>query len=341
MTKNINPFPMIEILRNNQIESFHYGSGVVVGPGNVSIIEWGDVDKQIFPRSALKIVQAIPLVESGAASSFELGAKHLAIASSSHQGSLIHTNIIKNWLNRLGLSERHLKCGVQPPSDRFERQKLKDCGKKPSEIHNNCSGKHLGFLTTIKHENLNFDYNDVDHPLQKKIKMILEELSNETITNYGIDGCSAPNFMCSLRGLAFAMHSLTDKKTLGISRSKSVEAILLGMLSNPLLVAGSGRACSELMSAVDSPTIVKTGAEGVFVAVIPEKHIGIAIKILDGATRAAEAAITLILIRLGVLNRDHPVVNKRLFCGIRNWSGKLTGYVNPSQSFWDSGKKLI
>ena len=113
------------------------------------------------------------------------------------------------------------------------------------------------------------------------------------------------------------------------------------MLSNPLLVAGSGRACSELMSAVDSPTIVKTGAEGVFVAVIPDKQIGIAVKILDGATRAAEAAITLILIRLGVLNKDHPVVNKRLFCGIRNWSGKLTGYVNPSQSFWDSGKKLI
>ena len=106
-------------------------------------------------------------------------------------------------------------------------------------------------------------------------------------------------------------------------------------------MAGNGRACSELMLAADSLLIVKTGAEGVFVAAIPEKRLGVALKILDGSTRAAEVAIALILVRLGVLHKEHPAVKKRLFCEIRNWNGKLTGHVSPTDKFWDSGKKLI
>ena len=113
------------------------------------------------------------------------------------------------------------------------------------------------------------------------------------------------------------------------------------MQSYPHLVAGNGRACTELMMATNSSTIVKTGAEGVFVAAIPEKGIGVALKILDGSTRAAEAAIGLILVRLGVVSKDHIAVKKRVFCEIRNWAGTLTGYITPTDRFWNRGKKLI
>ncbi len=341
MINNSDPFPMVKVLRNDFIESLHFGDAIVVGPNGNVLIEWGDPDKIIFPRSAMKIIQAIPLLESGAASSYKLGDKQLAIACSSHQGSLMHTKIIKDWLKKIGLSEKDLKCSIQPPSDRFQRQKLKDLDEKPSTLHNNCSGKHVSFLTFVKHSNLSFEYNDVNHPLQQKIRILLEELSGETVKDHGIDGCSAPNFRCSIRGLAYAMHSLTDTERLGKIRGKSVKVILRGMQNYPLLVAGSGRACSELMMATESPAIVKTGAEGVFVAVLPEKRIGVALKVLDGSTRASEAAIALILVRLGILSQNHPYVIKRLFCPIINWNGKITGYVRPTERFWDSGKKLV
>ena len=226
---------MIQILRNNHLESIHYGSAIVVGPGNKTIVEWGDTTMMIFPRSAMKILQAIPLLESGAASIYKLGAQELAIACSSHQGSPIHINIIKKWLTEMSFSEQDLKCGVQPPFDRFERQKLKDCGKRPTQLHNNCSGKHVGFLTYVKHNNLCSDYIDVNHPLQRNIRLVLEELSGEEINEHGIDGCSAPNFRCSLRGLAKAMYALTDLKRLGRIRFDSVEQLLMVFVNTRFL----------------------------------------------------------------------------------------------------------
>ena len=341
MSDNSSYFPMIQVLRNDFVESLHFGSAIVIASKKIPLVEFGDVDSPIFPRSAMKIIQAIPLLDSGAASYYRLNPQHLALACSSHQGSLMHTKIIKKWLTEVGLKQKDLRCGIHPPSDKSERQRLKDSGEKPSEIHNNCSGKHVGFLTYAKYHGLDFDYTHVDHPLQKKIRMVFEELSGETITDFGIDGCSAPNFMCSLRGLACAMYALTEPTSLGKIRSKSVGAILHGMQNYPYLVAGKGRACSELMGATESPIVVKTGAEGVFVAVLPKSKIGVALKIVDGSTRAAEAAIALILVRLGVLNENHPAVRSRLFCDIRNWSGKLTGKISPTKVFWDSGNKFI
>ena len=341
MSKSFPYFPMIQVLRNDFLESLHFGSAVVIGPGKVSLVEFGDVDRPIFPRSAMKMIQAIPLLDSGAASHYRLQPQHLALACSSHQGSPMHTKILKKWLKEIGVRQTDLKCGVQPPSDKIERKNLDDCGQKPSELHNNCSGKHVGFLTYVKYHGLEEDYIRADHPLQKKIKMVLEELSGENITDYGIDGCSAPNFMCSLRGLASAMYALTEPRSLGKIRSKSVEAIFQGMQQYPLLVAGNGRACSELMMATESPIVVKTGAEGVFVAVLPKNKIGVALKIVDGSARASEAAIALILVRLGVLSEDHPSIRKRLFREIRNWSGKLTGKISPTEVFWDSGNKFL
>ena len=341
MIKDKNLFPMVEVLRNDHVESIHFGSAVVIGPGNELISQWGDIDRLIYPRSAMKMIQAIPLLDSGAVENYQLGGKLIALSCSSHQGSVAHTSLIKKWLSGLDLTEKNLRCGVQPPSDKLERQRLREQGEQPTEFNNNCSGKHAGFLTYSKYHKLSLEYDHIDHKKQKEIKKVFEELSEETIRKYGIDGCSAPNFMCSLKGLGSAMFQLANAGRLGKVRSKSIGTILTSMYNFPDLVAGNGRACTELMAACDSLTIVKTGAEGVFVAILPKQKLGVALKILDGSTRAAEAAIALILVRLGVLDKGHPAVTKRLFSQIRNWNGKLTGYVNPTDKFWELGKKLI
>lgn len=340
MDMKTNFFPMVEVLRGSYVESVHSGSAIVVGPKNEIIAEWGDTKKLIFPRSSMKMVQAIPFLESGAVQKYRLGFEQVALACASHQGSLRHTGIIKNWLSEIGSVESDLRCGIQPPSASFDREALRELGEKPTQINNNCSGKHAGFLTFNKYFNFDPEYNAVDHPLQRKIRDIFQELTNEEINKHGIDGCSAPNFMCSLKGLATAMTKLADPKILGLTRRNAVNLLLESMYTFPHLVAGTGRACTELMLAADCLTICKTGAEGVFVAVLPKKKLGIALKIADGSTRAAEASITAILVRLGVLNKDHPAVGKRLFSQIKNWNGSVVGQVRPTDKFWHNGKKL-
>ena len=126
----------------------------------------------------------------------------------------------------------------------------------------------------------------------------------------------------------------------GITRINAMNFVMESMYANPYLVAGRNRACTELMEASKKPIIVKTGAEGVFLASVPDKKIGVALKILDGSTRASEAAITTILVRLGVLNRQHPLVKKRLLRIIRNWNDYQTGVVTPSERFWANGARI-
>ena len=148
---------MVEVLRNNNLESLHFGSAVVIGPYNKSIFECGDVDSLIYPRSAMKMIQAIPLLESGAVESYRLGEEQIALSCSSHQGSIDHTSLIKKWLEELGLEENNLRCGVQPPSGKLERKQLMECGEQPNQFNNNCSGKHAGFLTYSKYQKLSFE----------------------------------------------------------------------------------------------------------------------------------------------------------------------------------------
>jgi len=334
-------FPLIEVLRNGFVESFHLGSAIIVDSDGTIIKGWGDYEMLIFPRSAVKMIQSLPLIESGALKSLGLGKEEVALACASHQGSKYHANKIKKWLSVIGLDKNDLKCGVQPPSASSDREILRKLEKSPSQLNNNCSGKHAGFLTVNKFLNFPQNYIDVNHPLQKEIRNILSELSGEEIINYGMDGCSAPNFMCSIKGLALAMAKFSCPRKLGAVRSKAINFARESMYMNPYLVAGKNRACTELMQASQNPIIVKTGAEGVFLAAVPEKKVGIALKVFDGSSRASEACIASILVRLGALDQEHPLVKKRLFSEIKNWNGFQTGVVKPSTQFWENGSLII
>ncbi|MEM1236585.1 MAG: asparaginase [Pseudomonadota bacterium] len=316
--------PLVEIWRGDLLESIHSGHAVICGEGGEILEAWGDPAQTIFPRSSCKMIQALPLLRSGAADRAGLTPEHLALACSSHQGAAIHRERVSAWLADLGLDETALRCGPQPASDIAERDRLILAGESPCQIHNNCSGKHSGFLTWVRDTGTDAEYLEIDHPLQVAVKDAFEGVTDETSPTWAIDGCSAPNFATSVHGLARAMAHFATSTNDAETRLREA------MMAHPELVAGETRACTELMRAAPGVAL-KTGADGVFIAIIPSRKIGVALKIADGATRASEAAITQLLIRLGLLDAKHPAALKRLG-PVTNWRGKTTGVTRAASA---------
>ncbi len=320
-----NPVPMAEIWRGPFLESVHLGHAVVCDGAGEIVQVWGDPDTLVLPRSSSKMIQALPLVDSGAADRFGLGTEHLALACASHQGAEIHTSRVARWLGDLGLGDDALRCGPQPPADLPARDGLIKTDQSPCQWHNNCSGKHAGFLTLSQHLGGDAEYLDLGHPVQKAVHEAWERSTGETVAGHAIDGCSAPNFATTLHGLGRAMGRFAAAPE-GSAEARLREAMTL----HPELVAGEGRACTNLMRAMGGRVAIKTGAEAFFVAIIPEKQLGVALKIVDGATRASECALVAILVKLGVLEADHLETLKYLNAPIRNWRGLQTGWLRAA-----------
>lgn len=321
---------LIELWRGGMRESVHLGH-VVIADGNGVVEAWGNPGTVIFPRSSCKMIQALPLVESGAADAAGLGSEHLALACASHNGANIHTSRVTAWLEGLGLEESDLRCGAHMPRDPAENRRLTCSSENPCQIHNNCSGKHAGFLTLKRHIKAGPEYVGLDHPVQRAVRRAFEEVTGETAAGWGIDGCSAPNFACTVEGLAHAMAGFA-RPGAG-KRGEAQKRLVQAMIAHPELVAGEGRACTEIMRAAKGRVAVKTGAEAVFVAIIPDRGLGIALKVTDGGTRGAEAAITALLVHLGLLESSDPVVQKYLTGPQRNWRGLVTGELRRASGF--------
>jgi L-asparaginase II len=323
---------MVELWRGGRMECAHLGHAAIWGDGGL-VAAWGDPAAQIFPRSSCKMIQALPLVESGAADAVGLTERHLALACASHEGAALHVGLAGRWLADLGLAEADLRCGAHEPADLDERNRLIRAHEGPCQLHNNCSGKHCGFLTWTRHTGSGPEYVEPDHPLQRAVLAATEEVTGETSPGFGIDGCSAPNFVTSLAGLARAMHAFATAREDGDGRARAMHRLTRAMMAHPDLVAGEGRACTELMRAMAGRGAVKTGAEGVFVAILPEARLGIALKIADGANRAKEAAFVALLARAGVLDARDPAALRRLPAVQRNWRGIETGELRLAAGF--------
>lgn len=323
------PIPMAELWRGDILESVHMGHAVICDSTGAIIEAWGDPEHVTFPRSSCKMVQALPLLESGAATAAGLSMEQLALACASHQGAAIHTSRVGAWLSDLGLSDDDLRCGVQPSADKAEKTRLILAHESPCQMHNNCSGKHAGFLTLNKHIGGNAEYIDPSHSLQKTIKTVFEEVTGEDSPGFGIDGCSAPNHATTVHGLARAMAFFASAREGQGTRETAAAKLVEAMRTYPELVAGETRACTELMRAMDHKVAVKTGADGVFVAILPEQKIGVALKISDGATRGSECAIAAILVKLGVLEPNHPATLKRMNAPQVNWRGIEAAWMRP------------
>jgi L-asparaginase II len=311
---------LVEITRGPLVESVHRGAIAVSDAQGRLRMAVGDIERAIFPRSALKPIQAVPLIESGAAEKFGLSDEEIALACASHSGEPQHTVPIGAWQERIGCTVADLACGPHRPMHEATATAMIRSGEKWTALHNNCSGKHTGFMTLARGLGEPVEgYQQVEHPVQRAVEATLQQLAAvRGPLPFGVDGCTVPNFALSLAALARGMAALADTSGLDAARAAACRRVVSAMMAHPDLVAGTGRACTQLMR--QTPDIaVKTGAEGVYVAILPRLGFGVALKIDDGAGRAAETAIASVLIALGAVKDEGaahalahaPVVNTR------------------------------
>jgi len=328
---------LVEVLRGSTVESQHFGAAVVCDfKGNV-VESWGNIERLIFPRSALKPMLAIHLIESGASDYYSLSDEELSLACSSHQGELIHQNLVESWLNRLGLTEEHLACGPVLPEDTESAHKLLATGQQACRIHHNCSGKHTGFLTTAMHLNLSLDdYHLLEHPLQQLSLDILSDLADIDLKQYpiGIDGCGLPAPTMPLIQLGRAMARFANPKDLSVTRQKAIYRLHKAITNEPLYVAGHGTVVTELNDVTNGAVLAKSGAEGILTAALPMRGLGIAVKIADGSERARSVALLAILDHLDALsNEEKQKLASHITPTIVNSRGITVGKIRAAVSW--------
>ena len=290
----MNPI-LVEVTRGDLVESRHRGAVAIADASGKLVWSCGDVERPIYPRSAVKMLQALILVESGAADAFGLGEEELALACASHSGEAFHVEAVRAWLGRIGLDEDALACGAPVGAD----------GRPLTRAHHNCSGKHAGFLTDARHLGVETrGYERPDHPVQRRVLAAMAEMAGVDPAHMpvAVDGCTAPAVALPLRALATAVARIADTSCLAPDRAAAARRLDAAVKAKPLYVAGTGRACTALIQAGAGAVSAKTGAEGVFVAAVSSLGIGVALKVDDGATRGAETAIAAVLAALGAVD---------------------------------------
>jgi len=331
----LNP-TLVEVLRNDAVESAHRGAVVAVDSTGTSVLSYGDTDALVFPRSSLKPIQTIPLLESGAAKAFALSDEEIALACASHSGEPQHMKVLGDWMQRLGFDTSLLECGADLPfGKKAAEQFLRDGGESSSRLHN-CSGKHSGMLTLSCHLNAGLQgYSDYQHPSQQLWIAVLTELSGVDIASmpWDRDGCGLPAVSLPLLSLARAFSAFCTAQTKSDTRSLAMKKIVQVMNSNPELVAGSERCCSAVMK-IKPNLMVKVGAEGVFIAVDADAGLSVALKVDDGANRAAEVMLGAALLELGVVNREQYEQLRKWFAPpIINSQNHKVGQLRPSSAW--------
>ncbi len=325
---------LVEVVRGGMVESRHRGAVAVVDPEGRRMLALGDVARPVYPRSAIKPLQALVLVESGAADRFGLGPEELAIACASHGGEEGHVATVTRMLALAGLDPSALKCGVHWPLHQASLQALARSGRVATALHNNCSGKHAGFLCAACA--LGADcaaYLEPSHPVQRAVKAVLEDLAGLSIPDQAcaVDGCSVPTWAMPLEAVARAFARFGSGKGLGPERAAASRRLREACAQKPWHVAGTGRFCTELMSRFGSRILVKSGAEGMCCAALPEQGLGIAVKSDDGAGRAAEVIMAATLARLVATDADRAALDKFARRPLHNWNGIAVGEIRPAE----------
>lgn len=332
----VNPI-LVETTRGTLVECRHRGAAVVVDAMGRVVHSWGDVDRPIYARSAAKPLQALPLLETGAADAFGLGEAEIALSAASHSGETRHTERVAAWLGRMGLGPRDLECGAHAPMNEAASSALIRAGAAFSALHNNCSGKHTGFLATAVHRaEPTTGYIRPDHPVQRRVTAALAEMGEFDAARAptGTDGCGIPTIGLSLTALARGMARMATPTGLSRERAEACRRIVAAMMHHPALVAGSARFDTAVMAALPGIVAVKAGAEGVHIAILPQAGLGMALKIDDGGGRASEVALANLLDRLDVLDAaQRGALAPWCEVPMRNWVGRQTGVVRAADGW--------
>jgi L-asparaginase II len=297
---------LVEVSRGGIVESSHTGAYAVVDGEGKLVASAGDITTPVYPRSAIKALQCLQVIESGAADHYGFSDEEIALICSSHNGEPRHVAAARSMLAKAGLTEEAYECGAHWPEAAQASRDLARAGAEPGQVHNNCSGKHAGMLAVAQQRAVDHHgYTKREHEVQRGIARTLTELCDVDldIAPCGIDGCSVPTWAIPLRNLALGFARFVSGKGLSPARQAAAARIIAAVRANPFMVAGTGRFCTHLMTEVPR-AFVKTGAEGVFCGVVPHAGLGLALKCDDGAGRAAEAAFAALLASLDVWTLD-------------------------------------
>lgn len=322
---------LAEVTRGGRVEARHGGAAVVVdGRGDV-VFSAGDIEAPEFPRSAVKAMLALPLVESHAADRLGLDDSELVLACASHTGEARHVSGVASMLRKVGRDASGLECGTHWPTSRAAAYTLAAHGAKPGSLHNNCSGKHAGFICLACDRGEDAaGYVRPQHPVMRAVTAALGDLTGATLDerNRAVDGCGIPTYAIPLRALATGFARFGSGEHLAPSRARAASRLRLAVAADPFMVAGSGRFDTRVMQRLGSRVFTKTGAEGIHAAALPELGLGIAVKCRDGAGRAAEVAVAALIARYLKLTEAemHPLQDL-LRPKLTNWSGQEIGEI--------------
>lgn len=325
MSRTVNP-ALVEVVRGGLVESVHRGAACVVDTAGRILHQWGDIDHAVCPRSAIKPFQAIPLIESGAADAARLSVEELSLACASHGGEPAHVARVGAWLERIRCTQADLECGTHPPTHTHAAEALLRAGESPCPLHHNCSGKHTGFLTLARHAGWpTRGYTDANHPVQRGAIAALARMAGCDPAGWPVvrDGCSAANVFLPLQALARAWAHL--------GTTAASARLIAAMKAHPVLMSGHDHPCAAMIGALKGQAVVKTGAEGVYAAVLPDRGLGIAVKIDDGAGRASVVAMAALLTWLEAFTPESVDTTHALRTPpITAAAGAVTGHLRPA-----------
>ena len=336
--------PLVEARRGISQESIHFGALVVATPDGKTVAALGDPDLKTFPRSALKSLQALELIESGAADALKLSPEHLALACASHRAEPFQVQLVTEWLTGLDLHASDLACGPAWPADPTDRDRRIASGLSASPLCHNCSGKHTGMLSVCRHAGYSTSgYARIEHPLQQKIVKHVEQLIGRSISeeDLGIDGCDLPAIPLTLLETATAVARFASGSGATDRQSDAMRRLLEAMKMHPDHIAGKGQPPQIICEATAGRVLVKTGAEGFLVAWLPEERLGVAIKTADGSDRARFPILVRLLSHLGLLARaERETLRNVEYPVIRNSVGRSVGQLCPVDASFATLKAL-
>ena len=339
---NANPL-LVEALRGGIVESLHRGAVAIVDADGAVHTALGDIDRPIFPRSAVKVLQALPLVASGAADKLQLTDEELSLACASHGGEERHVQTAMSMLAKAGVDFQSLECGTQWPSYDGATKALAAAHRQPNALNNNCSGKNSGFVcvgcmmaqgrdvaTFVK------GYVQPDHPVMREVTASLQAATGFDLSRAarGTDGCSIPTYAIPLRHLAHAFARVATGVGLSSAHASAAKRLRQAVAKAPFMVAGTGRMDTRVMERFGERVFCKVGAEGVYCAALPELGLGVAIKMDDGNNaRACEVAFAAVLERLLPLSaEDGTFLRSFSDATLKNWNGIEVGRLRAAAS---------
>ena len=311
----------VQVLRNSLIESVHDIDLLIVESSGRILYQSSDeaLKRFIYPRSAIKMLQALPLAEQSVIEKARLSPVEVALACASHSGQPIHTTAVLGWLTRLNFKITDLLCGAHWPYDFDSKLELARDRLVPTALHNNCSGKHTGLLTLAQHLGSNpMQYDSWDHTVQVQLRRSISDICdfNFDIAQWSVDGCGIPTYYAPMERWALGLARFADRAaTLGSNENQ----IYTSVRTNPVYTSGSNETSYRILEKYPN-LIVKTGAEGIFIACIPYLKASVVIKVRDGNERASKPAMIWALDYLGIKSATEPMEFK-----IQNWSGKIVG----------------